>query len=257
VKRLPLLLTLLSGLFAVAWFARLAGEEPSSANQAEIVMACRGMSPCLEQSLTGLAVEDAGSLITALLEASQESGTCHLLMHAIGAELSGRVLTPEKNLTFEGNALLPYFGECNMGLMHGFIENMDFRDTSRPGREAFRVCREWASSSKDMEISCQHALGHSFYTTLVEGASPRSAEIACLEGPSVQAQRACLSGVYMLRRDTLLTYRDSSMPEVLGGVRGCTRSRYVSRDAISTGSDAMGGREHRGRGPPRALQGFE
>lgn len=171
----------------------------------------------MDLALGGAEATTILSSIKPLLEETKISGNCHTIMHKLGAGLSR---APGMTLS---EALGENWSACGMGLMHGFVETMDFTVYQEPSLKAFDLCEEWAAGDALKSYLCHHAVGHSFYSTSEDISS---AEILCTGLATDTASGACLSGVYMLTRDAMLPRTVRSMSQVMAVCTGVSHPEH-------------------------------
>lgn len=200
--------TLVVGLFllGVVFLTRLVlRSQPSPDSLVENMLACSGESACLTAAVDAADIETIRNAVRPLVVATARSGSCHGVLHYLGAGLARSADTSMASLGED-------WAVCGMGLMHGFVETKDFTRDDNPSQAALQFCDDWSGSDAIKNHLCQHALGHSFYRTADD---TNTAEQLCLDISEPSASGSCLNGVYMMVRDDALSSTAYSHAEVM------------------------------------------
>lgn len=119
---------------------------------------------------------------------------CHQVMHEIGQAMSSRS---------DRTAMGELWSRCGYGMLHGLYETLDLpEDPQKAGALAYAECdgNEEVAAVRDLAARCEHALGHSLWRAM--GSNPEKAAEACLVTEDRFAYENCLSGVFMMDRET-------------------------------------------------------
>jgi len=120
---------------------------------------------------------------------------CHQVLHEVG-----QAMTTE-------TSSLPVMGElwslCGYGMLHGLYETLELpEDPEEAGMRAYAKCaeNEEIALTRDLVARCEHALGHSLWRAMA--ADPGKAAEACMVSQDRFTYENCLSGVFMMDRET-------------------------------------------------------
>lgn len=221
LKTKLLLATLSCSVVATLAMVTLSSQAGSPERLVDGLLACNGESACVDMLLGSAETTTIRSSIKPVIAATKVSGggssiDCHAVMHKLGAALN------RAGISTMSEALGEDWSACGMGLMHGFVETMDFTVHPEPVATAFDFCQEWAGTTMGDALKkylCLHAVGHSFSSTSKD--TP-AAEIMCTMLPTDDASGACLTGVYMQKRDVTLPETVVSLSQVMAVCDGAS-----------------------------------